>query len=195
MRIPFFRKKKPAKTTVTPVVQIRNEDGTYGESLTNPRKDISRIVAGEQSAIQGTVTVLKEVVGLSNMINDMATQKAEDMIGEPEPSFSLGSEWAGVVSQALPYIAPYLPGLIEKYAGVKPQATSAPDTQGVQGSKESAPVGSDMAKLIGMASKAPIFTLKASLPILKGELEQRGIAEDDFKKAIANLAKAYKVDV
>jgi len=191
MRIPFFQKKKTAKSAV----QIRNDDGTWGESVTNPRKDISRIVAGEQSAIAGTVSVLKEVVGLSNMINDMAVQKAEDMIGEPEPSFSLGSEWAGVVDKALPYIAPYLPGLIEKFTGVKPLAASAPDTQGAQGSIESAPASSDITKLISMASKAPITLIKASLPTLKGELEQRGISEDDFKKAIGNLAKAYKVDV
>jgi hypothetical protein len=199
MKIPFFS-RKPVKTAVQP----RGQDGTFGQIPGKNPPDIAKTIEKEQSAITGTMNVLKDVLTFQQQLDSMVNERVESALEdyEPEGGLNVGNEWAPVISQLIPHIGPYLPGLIEKYTGVTPrnegvQPSVPANTQGgaeANTGNPGAPTGSDMSKLIGMASKTPPNLIKPVLPTLKKELEQRGIKETDFIKAIANLAKADKVE-
>jgi len=187
MRIRFWKAKKTA--------QPRNTDGTFGTSATAvPRQDIAKTIQGEQSAISGTVQVLKDVLSINEQLNGIAQDRAEALYeGEAETEISDG--WADVAKMAIQVFGetakPYIPSILERFGFTASQEAPSPSPQPPSPQQPEGAAQDQGLSIIKEAAQNSPGVIKTALK-LRGykELEKRGIDKDTYRKAILNLAKA-----
>lgn len=197
MRIPFISKKKAAPSAEQP----RQYDGRF--AVKEPDR-LEKRVESEQKALSGTVEVMNSIYGIMEKQEAIMNAKVEAVLAsgyEPEGSESDGllAILVPVLEQLAPYAAPYIGPLLEKYAGVSPNHTSAvgmtPTIPSVSpaGSGSPPPAGGmDFKQLVAQAADSNPTLIKAAMPVINSKLKEQGIEPELFKQAILNLSKAVK---
>jgi len=192
MRNPFKHAEKPVKPPVQPPLpppvqlhSLRQEDGKFVKA-----PDIAKQVNVETSAISGTLGVLTEINKLIASQNELINSRVASILeGYAEPPEPDGMGWAEILKQIAPYVAPYLPKLLEKYAGVTPSAPVEPNSP-PPAESPTPPPQEDIITYIRLASKASPIVIKPFIPKLLEEVEKKGINPKEFIQAIHNIDKA-----
>lgn len=187
MRIPFFG-KKTAKNPVQP----RNPDGTFGSPVPTQLRQETAIKSAinEFSFLGNAAQALQEINKLAQIQDNAVQERAEALAMDSQEGVSIGNEWIPVIQQILPYVAPYLPGLIQKYTGVNPSPQESP-LPNSPASEPKPAEDSDLITWITRASKASPKLIKPVIPTLEANLIERGIDPSEFKQAIINISRAY----
>jgi len=149
--------------------------------------------------------VENEIANFSAVGKVMEQMKGLGLLGGGEEESDAGilgelDGWQPVIMAVVPFIGPYLPGLIEKYTGVTPTPPQGSPPEGHNGgippqsaqeaSPQAAAANMDFNQLITMAASSPPLAIKAFIPELNRRLEAQGIKPEIFKKALANINKA-----
>ena len=201
-----FWKSKPKKQTV----QLRQIDGTYGPKLeavaVNPamirQPPLVKQVQDEQTAFTATAATMDGILSFVDKLNGMVNAKVDERLGEFDDDSGMpGGEWVPVIQQLIPfigpYIGPYIPGIMEKL-GIQP----AQGTPSIAQQPSDVPAASTSEPAAGLGGlgwiKAAAHTSPKVIKPLIGRIDaglaERGVDPAEFKQAIANLAKAYKVE-
>ena len=194
MKIPFRKSKQQALAEAKPRDELNRFVAT---SNNNDGVKIQKGVEAEAKALGNTMQIMDSIYGMMGKQEALINAKVESILAagyEPEGTESDG--WMAVLAPVLqelaPHIAPYVGGLIEKYAGVSPNLSPQPKYQTVTPPAHETPSGGgiNFADLINQAAKTNPTLLKAAMPAINNELTKKGIDPVAFKAAIQNLNRA-----
>jgi len=113
---------------------------------------------------------------------------------EPEPNGL--AAYLPLIQGAMPYIAPYIPGIMERLgisatSGVPPSEAPPSPSSGPAAAASSTAAGQGIIPWINRAAEASPKLIKPFIPKLLEEAERQGIDPVKFKQAIINISKAF----
>jgi len=192
MRIPFFQKKRPAPNSGLP----RSSLGQF--SAREPGRELKQAQADGQilnSQLSMVDTMFSFMDKFNDRIDSRVAAAMEEGI-EPEPNGL--AAYLPLIQSAMPYIAPYIPGIMERLGisattGVPPsEAPPSPSSSGPAAAASSTAAGQGIIPWINRAAEASPKLIKPFIPKLLEEAERQGIDPVKFKQAIINISKAIQ---
>jgi hypothetical protein len=204
----FWNKKKK---TPDPV---RNERGQFvvtapAAAPANPGYTPVKSAENEAKIVEtglGTLeTGLKFIDTLDKVVDNRLQKLAPPVpVADSGPSsLETGLEILDAIMPYVgPYIGPYVPGILEKF-GIKPNVGVAPiPPAGIEGGTPPSPPAptptentkkDDFLTYITLAANTPPGAIRPFLGQFEAELAKRKIDINEFKRAVQNLNKAWKL--